>query len=96
MTLSFLALQSTDVFSLVSSRLCCSRYNISHSFVTDVVDREISLGFDGVPHSSFDVRFCEVAVHELGHTTESALEELGYKSTDVMANFAGTLTLPGD
>jgi hypothetical protein len=43
------------------------RYNISHPFATDVVNRELSLGFDGIPHSSFDVRFCEVAVHELGY-----------------------------
>ena len=67
-------------------------YNVSHPFVMDVVDRELSLGFDGVPHSSFDVRFCEVAVHEQGHT-EATLEQLGYKHTDVMSNFAGTLTL---
>jgi hypothetical protein len=55
-------------------------YNVSHSFVREVASAELSVMSApdvDVPFSSFDVRFCETAMHDLGHT-ESTLESLGY------------------
>ena len=67
-------------------------YNASHPHVHDVVITESTAVLENVPQSSFDVRFCEVAMQELGHT-ESTLEDFGYKQTAIIANFAATLVL---
>ena len=67
-------------------------YNASHPHVQDVAIAESTAVLEDVPQSSFDVRLCEVAMQELGHTEET-LEEFGYKQTDVVANFAATLVL---
>jgi hypothetical protein len=68
-------------------------YNASHPHVRDVVVAESTAVLENVPQSSFDVRFCEVAMQELGHT-EATLEDFGYKQTAIIANFASTLVLP--
>lgn len=68
-------------------------YNTTHKFVQDVVASETSALLKSVPFSSFDVRFCEVALHQLAYNA-TALPHLGYKQSTVLANFASTLVLP--
>lgn len=68
-------------------------YNVTHAFVQSVVFAESATVLADVPQSSFDVRFCEVAMreYELNGTT---LDSLGYRQTAVLANFASTLVIP--
>ena len=70
-------------------------YNVSHAFVQHVAQSELlemSTQVNTVPRSSFDVRFCEVAILEMGVDPDS-LGDVGYKATQLVANFASTLVL---
>lgn len=65
-------------------------YNVSHStferIFSTFADEPSKEG-----RSSFDVRLCEILLNVL---SPSMLFEAGYKLSNVMANFAGTITLP--